>query len=150
MYGKISEKQQNDVSKWRHTLETGHGMRKNQNISQMMMNDFNHDQLFLGTKFQGLKQLLNDKISEKWQSDVSKWSHTSETGYVMKTEFFKMSLWWWEKTSTMIDFSIKTSVRVSNGNYMVILVNNDKMTSLKTVISQEQDIVQILFFSMSL
>ena len=62
----ITENQQYDVYKWRHMLDMGHGIKLFffQNVSLIVLNNFNHDHLFLKTKFQGLKRQSSGKISE--------------------------------------------------------------------------------------
>ena len=55
----------------------------------MMMNNFNRDQLFLRTKFQGSKRQSCSEISEKWKNYVFKWRQASETGHYIKTGIFQ-------------------------------------------------------------
>ena len=47
-----------------------------------MLNNYNHDKLFLKTKFTGLKR-------EKSQNDDFKQRHTSKTGHDMKSSLSK-------------------------------------------------------------
>ena len=83
---KISEKWLNDVSRWRHISETGHGMQKCffQNISLNIFNNINCDQFVVKTKFKALKRQFSSQITKKWLNDVFKWRHMSDTGYDMK------------------------------------------------------------------
>ena len=54
--------------------------KKVQNIPLIILISFNHDQIFLETKFQGLKRQVSGKNTEKWHNDVPKWRRTLETG----------------------------------------------------------------------
>ena len=91
----ITENQQYVVYKWRYMSDMRHGMKKAnfvQNFPLIMLNNFYHERLFPKTKFQGLKRQLSGKINKKWQNDVSKWHHTSETGHDMKKKIQSVSL----------------------------------------------------------
>ena len=48
-------------------LDMGHGIKLFffQNVSLIVLNNFKHDQLYLKSKFQGLKRQLSGKINEK-------------------------------------------------------------------------------------
>ena len=73
--------------------DTEHSMQKHlfQNISLIIFNNFNHDQLAVKTKLKCLKRQLSNQIIEKWSSGVSKWHHMSDNGMVCKSSFSKYS-----------------------------------------------------------
>ena len=54
----------------------------------LLSNNFNHDQLFLKTKFQDLKRQSSGEISEKSQNDVFQCRHTLKTGHDMNKKIF--------------------------------------------------------------
>ena len=55
-----------------------------QNIPLLILNNFNHYQLVVRTKFKGLRRQLSSPITEKLLSNVSKWRHMSDTGHDMQ------------------------------------------------------------------
>ena len=65
-----------------------------QNVSLVILNNFNH-YLHLGqTISKCLKQQSSDAITENQQNDVCKWHHMSDMGHGIKWYFFQnVSLW---------------------------------------------------------
>ena len=101
----ITEKRQNDCSKWRHTSETGHGMKKSfQNVSLIMLKNFYKEKNRLKTSG-AEKGDLSHKITEKRQNDGCMTSYVKIGTWYENENFYKMFFWSCWTTFTMINIA---------------------------------------------